>query len=192
MSVEPYTQRRFLCKKSRISLVVSNLLLNFAPKKSIDDMTQLVVTVSDNAMLPQLKTAIRQLRGVEKVMPVRNPAMHKVCKLRQELTDRLVSLSSLHDGWDGSDSKAIDRKCISKMKAALSKATEKQLAGWTLFPDARGFLYFDYTGEQGTAGITMTGNSLVYFIQKGDVLEKNDGIPFSSSNLLSILNSVNG
>ena len=31
MSVEPYTQRQFLCKKSRISLAVSQIFRNFAP-----------------------------------------------------------------------------------------------------------------------------------------------------------------
>ena len=172
-------------------MAITKNFRTFAPKKPIDNMTQLVVTVNDNAMLPQLRTAIKQLRGVETVRSVRKSSMPKTGKLRQELTDRLTSLGNLHDGWDGADSKAIDRKCITKLKSALSKATEKQLSGWLLFPDARGYLYFDYTGEHGTAGITMTGDSLVYFIQRGDVLEKSDGIPFSSTNLISILKSVN-
>ena len=154
-------------------------------------MTQLVVTVNDSAMLPQLRTAIRQLRGVEKVRFVRNSSVRNIGKLRQELINRLDSLSKLHDGWDGADSKAIDRQCVAKLRTALNKATEKQLAGWVLFPDARGYLYLDYTGKNGTAGITMTADSLVYFIQKDNAFEKNNGILFSSANLISILNSVN-
>ena len=154
-------------------------------------MTQLVVTVNDNAMLPQLRMAIRQLRGVETVRSVRNTSVRNIGKLRQELTNRLMSLSKLNDGWDGADSKAIDRQCITKLKSALSKATEKQLSGWVLFPDARGYLYFDYTGEHGTAGITMTGDTLISFVQKGDTFEKNDGIPFTTASFISILTSVN-
>lgn len=158
-------------------------------------MTHLVVTINDNAMLPQLKTAIKQLRGVVGVKSLRtggkSASKRKVGKLRQELTERLASLSRLEDGWDGVGSKAIDRQCVTKLRAAFNKATEKQLAGWVLFPDARGYLYLDYMGKNGTAGITITADSLVYFIQKGDSLEKNNGILFSSANLISILKSVN-
>ena len=110
---------------------------------------------------------------------------------RQELIEQLKSFSQLKDGWDGTDSKAIDSWCVSKLMLSLHLATEKQLSGWVLFPDARGYLYFDYTSERGTAGITMTGDILVYFIQRGDILEKNNGIPFSSSNFISILKSIN-
>ena len=159
-------------------------------------MTQLVVTISDNAMLPQLRTAIRQLRGVVEVKSVRkenaSKPVRKSGKLHREFLERLMALSDLEDGWDGTDSKAIDRRCIARLKAALNRATEQQLYGWTLFPDAHGYLYFDYTGENVTAGITMTGNSLISFIQKGDVLEKNDGIPFSTANFISILRNING
>ena len=158
-------------------------------------MTQLVVTINDNAMLPQLRTAIRQLRGVVEVRSVRKEnagkLIRKTGKLRQELIERLIALSDLEDGWGGTDSKAIDRRCISRLKAALNRATEQQLYGWTLFPDAHGYLYFDYTGEKVTAGITMTGNSLISFVQRGDVLEKNDGIQFTTANFISILRSVN-
>lgn len=112
-------------------------------------------------------------------------------KLRQELTNRLASLSKLQDGWDGADSKAIDRQCITKFKSVLSKATEKQLSGWVLFPDARGYLYLDYTGKHTTAGITMTGETLISFVQKGDTLEKNDGIPFTTASFMSLLKKIN-
>lgn len=158
-------------------------------------MTQLLVTINDNSMLPQLRTAIKQLRGVVGVRSMRAESkassVRQVGKLHQELTERLANLSLLEDGWDGVGSKAIDRQCVTKLRAALNKATEKQLAGWALFPDARGYLYLDYTGKNGAAGITLTGDSLVYFIQKGDSLEKNNGIMFSSANLITILKTVN-
>ena len=96
-------------KKNKEYLAITKNFRTFAPKKPIDNMIQLVVTVNDNAMLPQLRTAIKQLRGVETVRSVRKSSMPKTGKLRQELTDRLTSLGNLHDGWDGADSKAIDR-----------------------------------------------------------------------------------
>ncbi len=158
-------------------------------------MTQLVVTINENAMLPQLKTAIKQLRGVVEVKSLRaeskSASVRKSGKLHRELTVRLASLSQLEDGWDGVGSKAIDRQCVTKLRTALNRATEKQLSGWVLFPDARGCLYLDYTGKNGTAGITITADRLVYFIQKGNVLEKNNGILFTTANLISVLNKVN-
>lgn len=158
-------------------------------------MTQLVVTINENAMLPQLKTAIKQLRGVVEVKSLRaeskSASVRKSGKLHRELTVRLASLSQLEDGWDGVGSKAIDRQCVTKLRTALNRATEKQLSGWVLFPDARGYLYLDYTGKNGTAGVTITADRLVYFIQKGNVLEKNNGILFTTANLISVFNKVN-
>ena len=62
-------------------------------------MTQLVVTISDKAMLPRLRTAIRQLQGVVEVKSVRQEnasvPLRKPGKLRQELIERLQSLSNL-------------------------------------------------------------------------------------------------
>lgn len=158
-------------------------------------MPRLVVTVNDNAALSNLRTAIKQLRGVERVSTLRDASAKAKSghnKLQQELFHRIDLLAQLSDEWDGVDSKAIDNQIIKKLRHALSKATEQQLNGWVLFPESHGYLYFDYTDENDSAGITIMPDSLVYFIQKNGKVQKKDGIAFTARNLISILKRVNG
>lgn len=157
-------------------------------------MPRLVVTVNDNAALSHLRTAIKQLRGVERVSTLREDFV-KVKpghdKLLQELFHRIDALAELTDGWDGADSKAIDAQVVKNLRHALANATRQQLDGWVLYPEAHGFLYLDYTGKNGSAGITIMPDRLVYFIQKNGKVRKGDGIAFTKKNLLSILKRVN-
>lgn len=159
-------------------------------------MNRLVVTVNDSVQISRLRTAISQLRGVEQVTMLREakPMRSKVApgKLHKELLERADSLGQLADGWDGQDSKAIDPQSIRRFKSAIAKAEETLLDGWILFPDARGYLYLDYTGSDVLAGITMTDNRLAYFFKKDGRTVRNDRAAFTSRNLLSILSRVHG
>ena len=113
-------------------------------------------------------------------------------KANRELLERVDFLGKLVDGWDGADSKAIVPQSIRKFKTAIGKTREELLQGWTLFPDAHGYLYLDYTGSNAVAGITMTGERLIYFFRKDGKTVKNDGAAFTTRNLLSILERVHG
>lgn len=159
-------------------------------------MAQLLVTVNDNSQLPRLRTAIRQLRGVEQVAMLHKTEMPQAVsfrgKVHRELLERVDSLERLTDGWDGADSKAIMPQSIRKFKTAIVKTREELLQGWLLFPDAHGYLYLDYTGSNAVAGITMTGERLIYFFRKDGKTVKNDGAAFTTRNLLSILERVHG
>lgn len=157
-------------------------------------MPKLVVTVKDNFVMPRVRLAIRQLVGVERVFTLKDVSVSSTVKkgqLHYNMSQRINNLSQLADGWDGEDSKAIDSQCIKKLQRTLDKTDDILLDGWTLFPDAHGYLYFDYTGDNCTAGITMMPDKLIYFIEKGNKLQKNDGLRFTSTNLISILKRVN-
>gem|GEM_PF-1903201 len=170
------------------------LFVILLPKKYIF-MPQLVVTVSDHAALPLLRTAIRQLRGVEQVSIVRElkpQTNSQMCEQQKELLQRVDELQELKRGWDNNDSKAIDTIAIRKFKSAINKMTGDMLDGWVLFPEAHGYLYFDFSGNDTIAGITMTGDKIVYFIRKNGKIQKNDGIAFNTRNLISILKRVHG
>lgn len=173
-----------------------NLLVTLRTKKYQSDMAQLLVTVNDNAQLPHLRTAIRQLKGVEQVAMLRKMDVAQKAlmqgKVHRELLERADSLGRLAEGWDGSGSKAIAPQSIRKFKTALGRVEEKLLQGWALFPDAHGYLYLDYTGSNAVAGITMTGDRLIYFFKKDGKVVKNDGAAFTTRNLLSILQRVHG
>ena len=163
--------------------------------KTFLDMRKLVVTINDNAVMPRLRLAIRQLNGVERVATLRELPLRpvkKVEKTHQKFLQRIDSLSQLKDGWDGDGSKAIDTTCIKKIRRIITKIDETLLKGWVLFPDAHGYLYFDYTGANSVAGITLMPYKMVYFVQKGDSVQKNDGMDFTSANLISVLEQVNG
>lgn len=168
----------------------------FATKEQETDMPQLLITVSDSTHLPHLRTAIRQLKGVEQVAMLREVKKRgssiRQGKLHRELQERVDSFGLLTDGWDGSDSKAIEAVCIRKFKAAIAKADEKLLQGWIVFPDAHGYLYLDYTGSNAVAGITMTNDRMLYFFQKDGRTIKNDRAAFTTRNFLAILERVHG
>lgn len=159
-------------------------------------MNRLVVTVNDRAQMRSLRSAIRQLKGVEQVTMLREsiPMRCKAVpgKLHKELLERADSLGQLAEGWDGQASKAIAPQSIRRFKSAIAKAEETLLEGWILFPDARGYLYLDYNGSDAVAGITMTDNHLVYFFKKDGRTVRNDRAAFTSRNLLSILSRVHG
>jgi hypothetical protein len=159
-------------------------------------MPQLLITVSDSTHLTHLRTAIRQLKGVEQVTMLREEKKRggsiRQGKLHRELKERVDSLGRLTDGWDGSDSKAIEAGCIRKFKAVIEKTDEKLLQGWLLFPDAHGYLYMDYTGGNAVAGITMTNDRMIYFFKKDGRTIKNNGTAFTTRNFLAILERVHG
>ena len=106
------------------------------------------------------------------------------------MNERLDSLSLLDAGWDGDGSLAIDKVCIQNLKNAFAIIPDSYLKGWVVFPDARGYLYLDYTSDDTVAGITMTSQQTTYFLKRGSWLEKNDNMDFTSVNLLSILKKV--
>ena len=156
----------------------------------------MIVTVNDSTQIGRLKTAIRQMKGVERIVMMREVkaplSSVSIGALHKELQQRADSLGELADGWDGQDSKAIAPQSIRKFKLAIAKTKEALLEGWTLFPDARGYLYLDYTGNDAVAGITMTENRLTYFFTKDGRTVRNDGAAFTSRNFLSILSRVHG
>lgn len=158
-------------------------------------MPRLVVIVNEHAVLPQLRTAIRQLKGVEQVSMLRELKPKRITELNElqkELLQRTDELQSLKDGWDGTDSKAIDTTAIRKFKSIVSKLSGELLDGWVLFPETRGNLYFDFSDNDTVAGITMTGDKIIYFIRKDGVIQKGSGIAFNTRNLTSILKRVHG
>ena len=159
-------------------------------------MPQLVITVNDNTSLPRLRTAIKQLKGVEQVSMLRESKKRgsaiRQGKLHRELQERADALGLLTDGWDGTDSKAIENNSIRKFKKAIEKADEKLLQGWVLFPDAHGYLYLDYTSSNAVAGITLANDRIIYFIKKDGRTVKNDRTSFTTRNFLALLERVHG
>lgn len=85
---------------------------------------------------------------------------------------RLDELSRLKDGWDGEGSKRISRSILAFVKRVIGEATDDDLADWVLFPDARGYLYLDYTHGPDIAGITIADNQMSAFVKRVGQVKK--------------------
>lgn len=152
-------------------------------------MTQILITLNDQASLPNIRRIVKSLQGVTKVV-VKTDEEATVGGNHLRLNARVTELSSLCDGWDGADSKAVSPKLVRKFKEQIARIDDKWLEGWTLFPEAHGYLYLDYSGSGILAGITMTEGRLTYFIKKNDAIEKGENKIFSNTNLKAILKKV--
>lgn len=152
-------------------------------------MTQLVVTLEDHTFLPNIKRILKSLQGVTKVS-VQTAAPTIVGANQARLNARTAELAMLRNGWDGAESKAISQRLLQKFREQISRIDDNWLSGWTLFPEAHGCLYLDYSEGNTLAGITMTESRLTYFIKRNDKVEKGDNKIFSNTNLKSILKKV--
>ena len=133
------------------------------------------------------------MKGVAKVTTLRRSnTKGAVGKYHASMEDRLAELSLLKEGWDGQDSKAIEKVCIDGLRNALEIIPDRLLKNWVLFPDAHGYLYLDYASGKDIAGLTLMPTKLVGFIKKDGLLEKNDSMEFSTANILSILKRAHG
>lgn len=159
-------------------------------------MTQLLVTVEDASALSNLRIAIRQMKGVSRVSTLRKERRQAAEQIKgknhKAMVLRLNELQSMTDGWDGNESKAISPLCVKAMEDFLEIVPDKLLKNWILFPDARGYLYLDYTSESDVAGITLMPEGLVYFIKKDGFTEKSNLSALSSSIVMHIMEKVYG
>lgn len=106
--------------------------------------------------------------------------------------NRLDELTKLKNGWDGENSVSIKEEIIFFIRDVISECDDKLLNDWIIFPDARGYLYLDYTSNKNFAGITVTDNKFVYFIKKNGKIEKNDNNILNKEELINIFRKVNG
>ena len=81
--------------------------------------------------------------------------------VKEELLNRLDELSKLPDGWDGEGSLALSRNIVDFVKRIILLAADSSLQDWVAFPDARGYIYLDYTEDNNIAGITKPYNERI-------------------------------
>ena len=107
-----------------------------------------------------------------------------------KMKERVDNLSKLESGWDKGDSLSIKNDVIDVFKQALFKFNDEDLVNWILFPDARGYLYLDYTEGKKIAGITIMPDCLVYFYKKSAGLNKGK-VETSSEELINLVRKIN-
>lgn len=107
--------------------------------------------------------------------------------LKDKMQKRLEELSKLPDGWDGEGSLSIDRGVVDFVHRVIMISTEQSMENWVLFPDARGYLYFDYTQEKNIGGITISSHKIVAFIKKNGQLVKYNFDKLSEEDVVKVL-----
>ncbi len=112
--------------------------------------------------------------------------------LRDKMQRRLDELSNLADGWDGEGSQSIDRGIIDFVHRVIMLANSQSLEDWVLFPDARGYLYLDYTHGNDMAGITISNDKVVAFLKINGHLVTHTYSKLMEQDVVRILEEVHG
>ena len=81
-----------------------------------------------------------------------------------DMLKRVEELALLKEGWDGENSVSIDSGIQDFLRRVIMLSSDKELVNWVLFPDARGYLYLDYTEGKKLDGITIATHQIAAFI----------------------------
>lgn len=107
--------------------------------------------------------------------------------LKDKMQKRLEELALLSDGWDGDGSLRINEDVIDFVRRIIQLANEQDLENWVLFPDARGYLYLDFTQGNNIAGMTIAAHKIVAFVKKDGRLSKYSYDKLSEEKVVKIL-----
>ena len=78
------------------------------------------------------------------------------------------------------------------MKRIILLSTDSSLQNWVAFPDARGYIYLDFTEDNNIAGITVTDHQVVAFIKRNGHLSKFSFDKLDEKEVFSLLEKANG
>ena len=101
-------------------------------------------------------------------------------------------MSKLPDGWDGEGSLALSRNIVDFVKRIILLATDSSLQNWVAFPDARGYIYLDFTEDNNIAGVTIANHQVVAFIKRDGHLSKFSFDKLDEKEVLSLLEKAHG
>lgn len=104
---------------------------------------------------------------------------------------RVDDLASLQDGWDGIKSKSINSRIIDKLKDTLRLCDNNNIANISVFPQANGNLYIDYTKNEDIAGITLSEDKVIFFRGTTSQLCEKGTFEFSSEKLYDLISKLN-
>lgn len=109
---------------------------------------------------------------------------------KDKLLVRLADFERLENGWDGEGSIKIKKECLDFSQRILMLVTSEILEHWVVFPDGRGYVYWDYTNGNDIAGITISPDKVVGFMKKNGHLRKYD--PMDLDDIVKMLEEVHG
>lgn len=111
---------------------------------------------------------------------------------KDKLLARLVDFGHLENGWDGEGSVEIKKECLEFSQRILMLVTSDILDHWVVFPDGRGYVYWDYTNGGDIAGITISPDKVVGFMKKNGHLHKYEYDSMDLNGIVKMLEEVHG
>lgn len=169
------------------------------PYKYQEETTRMLAEPSATAVLHQRQVQDLRHHVMDAVYASQDTKLLRFCLVllqntedstKKEFFDRLAELGSLKPGWDGEGSKPISLKVLAFTGSILEKVSASLLKNWVLFPDARGYIYFDYTHGKDIAGITVSENGMTAFVKKNGKLSKYSLTELSEQKLEKVLEKV--
>lgn len=117
-------------------------------------------------------------------------SMHS--SVKTDFLNRLDELSRLSNGWDGEGSLALSRNIVDFLKRTILLAADSSLQNWVAFPDARGYVYLDYTEGNNIAGVTIADQQVVAFVKRDGHLSKFSFDKLDEKEVLTLLEKAHG
>lgn len=108
----------------------------------------------------------------------------------QAMWQRVDDLACLQEGWDGFKSQSINSEVITEFKKVLNICTDSDIENISVFPQANGDLYLDYTKNKNIAGITLSKDEVIYFKGTIDKLSEKGNFKFTPNELYNFISKL--
>lgn len=150
-------------------------------------MTELVIQIENNDLLPSLRKVITSLKGVkDAVLAKSQPA---VSSTAARLLNDLATFQNYKKGWDGENASPLSQQVVKHFVQLLGKSSEEDLLDWTIFPEKNGTLILE--NEQKNAQINLAEKEFSYFKNDGSQLKGESHVKYSVKSLLKAIRFIN-
>lgn len=171
---------------------VSNNLLHWKRKRKFAEnntaMTELLIQIDNNALIPSLKKVILSLKGVKDAV-LTKPKTPAISPTAIRLLKDLHVFQGYKEGWDGDNARPLSPKVSKHFLQLLGKSSEGDLMDWNIFPELNGTLILE--NEKNSAQINLADKEFSYFKSQGNQLEGENHIKYSDLNLLRTIRKLN-
>lgn len=150
-------------------------------------MTELVVQIENNDLLPSLRKVITSLKGVkDTVLAKSQPA---VSSTAARLLNDLATFQSYKKGWDGDNASPLSQQVATHFLQLLGKSSEGDLRNWSIYPEKNGTLILE--NEHKNAQINLAEKQFSYFKGDGSQLIGESHVKYSVNSLLKTIRFIN-
>lgn len=153
-------------------------------------MPQLIVTINDQSMLPNLRRVIKSLHGVDKVaVPRETKDTRKLNPTQRKQLVRLEKLEKLKPGWDDEDAFPIEAEVLATFRKMIAADKAQILRDWIIFPATNGTLQLKAKKRQAVISVGNKDYSFVYHQDDHDEYGNHEELSISA--LTELIKHIN-